>query len=333
MIVNVLRLGVVGSFLVLTLIAFPVAAAQQPPALPHAFFGTLDVNGAPAPAGIQVEARGTGVRTGLLGNPVITTEKGRYGGASLYDVKLVVQGSLETGDLIEFFVNGTKAECAVPGGTWQSSYPFRSGDVTQLLLRVGAGAATEDTTTPTATPSQVATSESLPTTEATATIRTAAGRAAATPTVRPTRSPTAAATPTQPAGIPPPQAATGTPVPLTVLASPTVHPVTESPVIVLATTVAAVAPTSLTTDVATTITPAAPTSATPTQKPVVVAQRAKATAKPILAPATPYPKAQPTAVPSAGGTPPRGLMLWLGIAILGLAAFGGAGVVIYNRMR
>ena len=142
MIVNALRLGVMGSLLALTLIAIPVAAAPQPPALPHAFFGTLEVNGAPAPAGTKVEARGTGVRTGLPGNPIITTERGRYGGASLYDVKLVIQGSIADGDPVDFFVNGTKVECAVPGGTWQSSYPFRSGDVTQLLLRVGQGAAT-----------------------------------------------------------------------------------------------------------------------------------------------------------------------------------------------
>ena len=108
----------------------PVAAAQQPPPIPHAFFGALEVNGAPAPAGVQVEARGTGVRTGLVGNPITTTEKGKYGGPSLYDVKLVVQGSFEAGDPIEFFVNGTQAECAVPGGEWQNSYPFRSGDVT-----------------------------------------------------------------------------------------------------------------------------------------------------------------------------------------------------------
>jgi len=333
MIVNALRLGVVGALLVLTLIAIPVAAAQQPPALPHAFFGTLEVNGAPAPAGTKVEARGTGVRTGLLGNPIITTEKGKYGGASLYEAKLVVQGSMEAGDPIEFFVNGTRAECAVPNGTWQSSYPFRSGDVTQLLLRVGAGAATSDTTTPTATPSRVATSESSPTTEATATIRPAAGRAAATPTVRPTRSPTAAATPAQPAGTPPPQPATSTPVPVAVLASPTVQTVTEPAATFSAISVATDVPTPLATTVAT----AADTSATPipmqTQAPVVLAQRAKATTRPILAPKTPQPEAQPTANPSAGDAPPRDLMLWLGITVLGLAAFGGAGIAIYNRMR
>ena len=135
MIVNVLRLGAVGSLLALTLSAVPVAAAQQPPPLPHAFFGTLEVKGAPAPAGVRWKPVAAGVRTGLIGNPITTTEKGKYGGASLYDAKLVVQGSLEAGDPIEFFVNGFKAECAVPGGTWQSSYPFRSGDVTQLLLR------------------------------------------------------------------------------------------------------------------------------------------------------------------------------------------------------
>jgi hypothetical protein len=329
MIVNALRLGVVGSLLVLTLVASPVAAAQQPPALPHAFFGTLEVNGAPAPAGTKVEARGTGVRTEISGNPIATTEKGKYGGASLYEAKLVVQGSIEAGDPIEFFVNGTRAECAVLNGTWRSSYPFRSGDVTRLLLRVGAGAATSDTLTPTATPSRIVTSESSPTTEATATPRPAAGRAAATPTVRPTRTSTAVAIPTQPAGSPPPQAATNMPVPVAVLASPTVQPATEPAATLVATTVFTPLATTVAIAPATSLTP----TSMPTQTPVVVAQRAKATARPILAPATPLPEAQPTAGPSTGDAPPRSLMLWLGVAVLGLAAFGGIGIVIYNRIR
>jgi hypothetical protein len=111
------------------------------------------------------------VLTGLIGNPLTTTEKGKYGGRTLYDAKLVVQGNLEDGAAIAFFVNGVQAECAVPGGGWQSSYPFRSGDVTELNLRVGKGAALSGTAIPTLTPSQTPSPETSSAAEATATIR------------------------------------------------------------------------------------------------------------------------------------------------------------------
>ena len=40
------------------------------------------------------------------------------------------------GSPIEFYINGFKAECAVPGGPWQSSFPFQSQAVTELNLKV-----------------------------------------------------------------------------------------------------------------------------------------------------------------------------------------------------
>ena len=111
--------------------------AQQAPSLPHAFFGTVEIAGQPAPVGAQVEARGQDVRTGLVGNPIEVSQVGKYGGAGGFDPKLVVQGIVNEGAAIEFYVNGVRAECAEPGGQWLDSYPFQSGEVTELSLRAG----------------------------------------------------------------------------------------------------------------------------------------------------------------------------------------------------
>ena len=125
---------IVGALLAATCTA-TAAHAQQPPPPPQAFYGSVEVNGQPAPVGAQIEARGAGVKTGVV-NPLVTTVAGRYGGRPLAEPKLGVQGSIEEGALIEFYVNGVKAECAEPGGPWQGSYPFASGTVTELNLRV-----------------------------------------------------------------------------------------------------------------------------------------------------------------------------------------------------
>jgi len=130
-----------------------VPAGAQPPKMPHAFYGVLEVNGEPAPAGTQVEARGTEVLTGVEGNPITTTEVGKYGGRGGFDPKLVVQGSVEDDAPLEFYVDGVRAQCAEPGGEWMDSYPFKPGGITELNLRVGAAAAPtgEPTEAPTPT--------------------------------------------------------------------------------------------------------------------------------------------------------------------------------------
>ena len=129
-----------------------VPARAQAPRIPHAFHGVVEVNGEPAPTGTQVEARGGGVRTDIEGNPITVTEVGRYGGPGGFDPKLVVQGSVEDYTPIEFYVNGVRAQCAEPGGPWGDSYPFKSGGITELNLRV------ESAVTPTSRPTSVPTS-------------------------------------------------------------------------------------------------------------------------------------------------------------------------------
>jgi len=146
--------------------ALPMASVHaDPPPLPHSFYGAVQINGEPAPIGTQVEARGTGVLTGVSGNPLTVTQAGKYGGAGGFDPKLAVQGYVAPGTAISFYINGSLAQCATPGGSWQMSYPFSSGAVTELDLKVGE--AGTDTPTPTAT--GTATDTPTPTVEGTVT--------------------------------------------------------------------------------------------------------------------------------------------------------------------
>lgn len=110
--------------ILLVLCATP-AYGQDVPPLPHAFFGTIKINDSPAPVGTRVEARGEGVRTGIEGNPIVTTAVGVYGSSDPMGPKLVVQGGILDGTTITFYVNGVQA-----GQTAE----WHSGEVTELNL-------------------------------------------------------------------------------------------------------------------------------------------------------------------------------------------------------
>ena len=117
----------IGLALLLSLCATPVYAT---PALPHAFYGSVTINGSPAPIGTSVEARGNGVRTGIEGNPITVAETGKYGGPDGLDPKLVVQGELLLEEAtITFYVNGVSTG---------ETYPFASGEITPLDLSAPA---------------------------------------------------------------------------------------------------------------------------------------------------------------------------------------------------
>ncbi|KKM66699.1 hypothetical protein LCGC14_1478560, partial [marine sediment metagenome] len=105
-------------------LATPVYAV---PALPHAFYGSVTVNGAPAPPGTSVEARGTGVMTGIEDNPTVTTVSGIYGTSDPFAHRLVVQGDILDGTILTFYVNGTS--------TGQTA-EWDSGETTELDLTV-----------------------------------------------------------------------------------------------------------------------------------------------------------------------------------------------------
>ncbi|MEW6173777.1 MAG: S-layer homology domain-containing protein [Bacillota bacterium] len=112
---------------------FPVyaLAADDIPALPHCFYGSLTVFNADgtqsvgAPAGTEVSARIAG--SNVTEDTLITTETGRYGGAGATDAKLLVgkRGGVPANAVVQFFANGVK--------TLEEGV-FVSGAVTELSL-------------------------------------------------------------------------------------------------------------------------------------------------------------------------------------------------------
>lgn len=197
-------------------------AAAQPPPPPHAFFGEVTVDGQAAPVGTVIESRGEGIRVDIPGNPITTTVAGRYGGPFIQELKLIVQGQATDGLALEFYVNGRRAECAVPGGSWQPTFPYQAGAVTALNLRLGAdpssaSAATATLTAPssatpargstyqTATPQTPRPEPATPDTDDPLPTSPAQPAPAVQPTASPTPPPAAVVTPTPslPAAAPP----------------------------------------------------------------------------------------------------------------------------------
>jgi len=111
----------------LTLVNAPAYAQGNVPALPHAFHGTVKINGSPAPVGTEVEARGEGVLTDVVGNPVIITTDGKYGSSNPLEPKLIVQGDIAEGTTLTFYVNGVST-----GRTAE----WHSGEITEIDLTV-----------------------------------------------------------------------------------------------------------------------------------------------------------------------------------------------------
>jgi PKD repeat protein len=114
---------------------------NEVPKEPAQFYGHVTVNGEQAPCDTVVEARGTGVQTGISGNPVVNEEVGNYG----IPEPLIVQGTIRNNDPVTFWVKApgstefVQAECYDVYGSavWTSSYPFRGGQKTRLDLRIG----------------------------------------------------------------------------------------------------------------------------------------------------------------------------------------------------
>ena len=115
--------------------------ATEAPLSPAEFFGHVTVDGNPGLIGTIIEARGTGIDTGIFGNPVTTTLEECYGTPD----PLVVKGSVKNGESITFWVKSpgakdfVQADCydVYAGKEWEKSYPFRGGSKTRLDLRVG----------------------------------------------------------------------------------------------------------------------------------------------------------------------------------------------------
>ena len=105
---------------------------------PHLFYGTVTIDGRPAPVSAILYATGEGVIQDIAGNPVTTRADGTYGSANRTPDTLAVRGCIPDGTPIMFSVNGLPAQAGDPANnsTWQSAYPFVAGGLTRLDLRV-----------------------------------------------------------------------------------------------------------------------------------------------------------------------------------------------------
>ena len=99
----------------------PVCADGVPPTLPHAFYGSVTVNGEPAAAGTVVTAKFNGIERGSYTVQVA----GQYGDRPTSD-HLIVQG-VHAGDPINFYINGIDTN---------QTYEYQSGIVTELDLSI-----------------------------------------------------------------------------------------------------------------------------------------------------------------------------------------------------
>ena len=91
--------------------------ANGVPSFPHAFYGSITIDGEPAPVGAVISAAGDGVETNTLQNPITTTVEGSYG---IDSKMLLVQA--EEGAVITFYVNGISANQTIE---WQSDTTTR----------------------------------------------------------------------------------------------------------------------------------------------------------------------------------------------------------------
>lgn len=104
----------------MVLLASAPVAAEEIPQLPARYWGTVTIysgaQGINAPVGTVISVRVDGVEQGRI----VTTERGRYGGATALDRKLTVQGDIAQGSLVEFYISGFKASQSVP---FQNDHP------------------------------------------------------------------------------------------------------------------------------------------------------------------------------------------------------------------
>ncbi|WP_276257439.1 PGF-pre-PGF domain-containing protein [Haloglomus litoreum] len=127
--------------------SFAPTVVATPPPPPAAYYGSLTIDGNPAPAGTVVTARLDGEQRGRL----VTEQRGTYGGPGAFDPKLQVDGTSEDeGAAVVLYVDGRRAGTT----TW------RSADVRQVDLAASSGG---DDPTPTPEPPDTPTPTPAPT--------------------------------------------------------------------------------------------------------------------------------------------------------------------------
>lgn len=109
--------------LIITLFLLQIALAQSPE-LPHLFYGSATVEGAPLLEGATIIAQVDGTEVGR----VVTPTDGIYGGPKSSDTKLLVQDAIADGATIGFFLSTIPAD---------QTGSFDSGKVEELDLTWG----------------------------------------------------------------------------------------------------------------------------------------------------------------------------------------------------
>jgi len=324
--------------LVATFGATAVHAQDLPPGFQF-FYGSVEVNGVPAPVGTLVDARGAGVVTlvenpEVTNNPLVVAVAGQYGGTGIADPKLLVQGYIVDGTPIEFYVNNVRAECATSDGAWQSSFPFTSGGVvTRLNLRVGAPVQPTETATATPTTGAPGAATATPTTRPQVgvtdpTPTPGPGPTATRLTTGPTNTPVQGAAPTTqvtaPAGVTARPGSPATALPGSVVATPT--GLAPQAAALAASTTVEPAPAAVVSTAPTVAQVAAVATPLPTRTPAPVAQ--VVTSEPILKGGTAQAPVDvaPTNADAGSG---RSVALWGGLGALLIAI--AVGVLIKVR--
>jgi hypothetical protein len=93
--------------------------------MPMGFYGSVTLNGAPAPVGTRVDARVAGARWGVDTNPLEVRVPGNYGSPVPWGPKLVLQGHIDHEATVSLFVDGVRAD---------QTTSFRTGTNMQLDL-------------------------------------------------------------------------------------------------------------------------------------------------------------------------------------------------------
>ncbi len=104
------------------------------PSKPMEFSGNVFVGNTqtPAPVNTVILAQGTGVVPKTGDNPTIVVVTGKYGDSQADT--LAVSGNVADGTPIQFYINGSLAQCYY-NGLWQNSYPFKAESVVNLDLK------------------------------------------------------------------------------------------------------------------------------------------------------------------------------------------------------
>ncbi len=93
------------SFALALLLIVSVAISQESPQFPHLFYGSSKIDGLDTPAGAVIIAKVGGLEKGKI----TTTESGLYGGVVSNQEKLLVQGNIAEGEVVEFYIATVKA--------------------------------------------------------------------------------------------------------------------------------------------------------------------------------------------------------------------------------